>query len=70
MDRMTWVKPSFLWMMYRCSWAKNDKGQERVLAIDISREDFEWASSNSLLAKDRHKYDDKQQWQALKENTP
>lgn len=20
-DRMTWVKPSFLWMMYRCGWA-------------------------------------------------
>ena len=20
-DRMTWIKPSFLWMMYRCGWA-------------------------------------------------
>ena len=19
-DRMTWIKPSFLWMMYRCGW--------------------------------------------------
>ncbi len=19
--RMTWIKPSFLWMMYRCGWA-------------------------------------------------
>nr|WP_312429674.1 DUF4291 family protein [Lacrimispora sp.] len=21
MDRMTWIKPSFLWMMYRSGWA-------------------------------------------------
>jgi hypothetical protein len=20
-ERMTWIKPSFLWMMYRCGWA-------------------------------------------------
>ena len=69
-DRMTWIKPSFLWMMYRCGWAKKDKGQERVLAIDISRDGFEWALNNSLLAKSRHKYNDKKEWLALKENTP
>jgi hypothetical protein len=22
-DRMTWIKPSFLWMMYRSGWATN-----------------------------------------------
>ncbi|MFD1908579.1 DUF4291 family protein [Paenibacillus rhizoplanae] len=38
-DRMTWIKPSFLWMMYRAGWAtKTD--QERILAIDITREGF------------------------------
>ncbi|WP_425365083.1 DUF4291 family protein [Eubacterium ruminantium] len=20
MNRMSWIKPSFLWMMYRCGW--------------------------------------------------
>ena len=40
MDRMTWIKPSFLWMMYRCGWASKDN-QESVLAIDIKREGFE-----------------------------
>jgi hypothetical protein len=25
--RMTWIKPSFLWMMYRCGWAEKP-GQE------------------------------------------
>jgi len=23
MTRMTWIKPSFLWMMYRSGWGKN-----------------------------------------------
>lgn len=32
LDRMTWIKPSFLWMMYRSGWATKP-GQERVLAI-------------------------------------
>lgn len=22
LTRMTWIKPSFLWMMYRCGWAE------------------------------------------------
>src|SRR5450830_1440408 len=42
MERMTWIKPSFLWMMYRAGWGLKDAGQSRILAIDISREGFEW----------------------------
>ncbi|GIH99435.1 DUF4291 domain-containing protein [Planobispora takensis] len=45
-ERMTWIKPSFLWMMYRCGWATKP-GQERVLAVEITREGFEWALANS-----------------------
>src|SRR5215831_13463338 len=45
-DRMTWIKPSFLWMMYRSGWATK-VGQERVLAITIDREGFEWALERS-----------------------
>ena len=40
MNRMTWIKPSFLWMMYRCGWADKEN-QECVLAIDIQREGFD-----------------------------
>lgn len=36
LNRMTWIKPSFLWMMYRCGWATKP-GQERVLAVRITR---------------------------------
>ena len=39
MNRMTWIKPSFLWMMYRSGWATK-VGQERILAIDIKRTGF------------------------------
>src|SRR5215467_2858255 len=47
--RMTWIKPSFGWMMYRCGWAAKP-GQERVLAIEVSRAGFEWALAHSCLS--------------------
>ena len=39
--RMNWVKPSFAWMGYRCGWGAKDKGQARVLAVDLTREGFD-----------------------------
>ncbi|GGV20029.1 hypothetical protein GCM10010260_70100 [Streptomyces filipinensis] len=48
-DRMTWIKPSFLWMMYRCGWGTKE-GQETVLAVEISREGFEWALEHACLS--------------------
>ena len=39
-NRMSWVKPNFLWMMYRCGWASKEN-QERVLAIWLNKVDFE-----------------------------
>ncbi|GAA0912947.1 DUF4291 domain-containing protein [Streptomyces thermoalcalitolerans] len=48
-DRMTWIKPSFLWMMYRCGWGTK-AGQETVLAVEITRDGFEWALRNACLS--------------------
>ncbi|MFJ7949088.1 DUF4291 domain-containing protein [Streptomyces sp. NPDC096354] len=48
-DRMTWIKPSFLWMMYRCGWATK-AGQETVPAIEITRDGFEWALRHACLS--------------------
>ncbi|MFF7377216.1 DUF4291 domain-containing protein [Streptomyces massasporeus] len=48
-ERMTWIKPSFLWMMYRCGWGTKE-GQETVLAIEIDREGFLWALRNACLS--------------------
>ncbi|MEU0465871.1 DUF4291 domain-containing protein [Amycolatopsis sp. NPDC006131] len=47
--RMTWIKPSFLWMAYRSGWARKP-GQERVLAVTITRAGFEWALAHSCLS--------------------
>lgn len=48
-ERMTWIKPSFLWMMYRCGWGLKDS-QETVLAVEITREGFEWALRHACLS--------------------
>ena len=50
MERMTWIKPSFLWMMYRAGWGGKDDNQKRILAIDISRSGFEWALRHACLS--------------------
>ena len=49
-DRMTWIKPSFRWMLYRCGWGAKDPGQARVLAIDLTRAGFEWALAHASLS--------------------
>lgn len=55
-DRMTWIKPSFLWMMHRSGWATKP-GQERVLAVRISREGFEWALRHASPSHDAGRKD-------------
>jgi hypothetical protein len=46
---LTWIKPSFLWMMYRSGWATKP-GQEHVLAVEITRTGFEWALDHASLS--------------------
>jgi hypothetical protein len=40
LTRMTWIKPNFLWMMYRSGWGTKE-GQEVILAIRIQRSAFD-----------------------------
>lgn len=47
-QRMTWVKPSFLWLMHRSNWGRKP-GQERVLAVRIKRADWEQALACAVL---------------------
>jgi hypothetical protein len=44
-SRMSWIKPNFLWMMYRSQWGQAE-GQEVVLAVQVRRRFFD-----SLLAQ-------------------
>src|SRR6476469_1282217 len=39
-DRMSWIKPNFLWMMYRSGWGTKE-GQENILAIRLKRNFFD-----------------------------
>lgn len=39
-SRMSWIKPNFLWMMYRSQWGQAE-GQEVVLAIRLRRSFFD-----------------------------
>jgi len=47
-NRMTWIKPSFLWMMYRSNWGTK-KNQEHILALDIYQESFLKLLSQAVL---------------------
>ena len=70
MNRMTWIKPSFYWMMYRCGWGQK-AGQERILAIDITREGFEWALAHSCLSHyDPNLYRARDDWKRQIEEMP
>lgn len=46
--RMTWIKPSFLWLMHRSNWARKP-GQERVIAVRMTRQGWEEALSQAVL---------------------
>jgi len=47
LERMTWIKPSFFWMMYRSGWGTKE-GQTRVLAIDMKRTGFDEILSQAV----------------------
>jgi hypothetical protein len=54
-SRMSWIKPNFLWMMYRCGWAEKEN-QERVLALWIDKSDFENILREAVLSSFNPKY--------------
>lgn len=68
--RMTWIKPSFLWMMYRSGWATK-QGQEHILKIKISHKGFKWAVDNSCLSHfDSSLHESKEVWREQLNNAP
>lgn len=50
LSRMSWIKPNFLWMMYRCGWATKPD-QEVVLAVTLKR-----AAFDEILAQAVHSH--------------
>ena len=54
LGRMTWIKPSWCWMMYRSGYSYKDQNQERILAIRMKHEHFAELMSNAGLAGSPH----------------
>ncbi len=60
-SRMTWIKPSFLWMMERSGWGTK-AGQEHVLAVRITRAGWEEALGQAVLTERGAEGDVRVQW--------
>lgn len=61
-NRMSWIKPNFLWMMFRCGWAEKEN-QEAVLAITISKAFFIEILHNSVISSfNSDHYDNYDAW--------
>lgn len=68
-SRMSWIKPNFLWMMYRSGWAAK-KGQENILEIRISRSFFDEILSKAVISSyDSKTYKSKDDWKSAIEDS-
>jgi hypothetical protein len=62
-DRMSWIKPNFLWMMFRSGWATKPD-QEVILAIRLAREGFDQLLAQAVPSSFVPElYPDKEAWQ-------
>jgi hypothetical protein len=63
-SRMSWVKPNFLWMMYRSGWGTKPD-QEVTLALRIDRRAFDAMLSEAVASSfgaARHVYASEAEW--------
>jgi len=63
-NRMSWIKPGFLWMMFRAGWASKEN-QERILAISIKKTFFEDVLLQGVFSSYKsHIYESQENWKA------
>jgi len=63
-SRMSWIKPNFLWMMFRSGWGAKP-GQEVVLGLRVRRPFFESLMRAAVPSTfDPARYDSREAWQA------
>ena len=68
-SRMSWIKPNFLWMMYRAGWATKPN-QEAILALRISRMFFDALLSRAVASTfDPKRFASQEAWQAALTNS-
>ena len=69
-NRMSWIKPNFLWMMYRSGWAAKP-GQEKIIGIWIKKTDFEKILAQSTFTSYRQStHDTEEEWRATLDSHP
>jgi hypothetical protein len=60
--RMTWIKPNFLWMMYRSGWGSKEN-QEVTLALRLRRSFFDSILAAAVPSSwDRETYQSEEDW--------
>ncbi|NEN90988.1 MAG: DUF4291 domain-containing protein [Okeania sp. SIO3H1] len=70
LNRMSWIKTNFLWMMYRSGWGSKT-GQEIILAVSIKRTAFD-----EILTKGVHSkfiptiYKTQEEWKEVVKRSP
>lgn len=63
-SRMSWIKPNFLWMMYRSGWGIKE-GQEVTLGLRLRREFFDGLLARAVASSFRQSYSATQEaWKA------
>lgn len=68
-NRMSWIKPGFLWMMYRAGWASKEN-QERILKITLPLKHFKTILSQATFSSCKKEfYASEEIWRAELEST-
>ncbi len=63
-NRMSWIKPNFLWMMYRSGWGTKE-GQSVILALRLQRSFFDSILAAAVPSSfDASKFPGREQWQS------
>lgn len=68
-NRMSWIKPGFLWMMHRSGWATKEN-QEHILAISLPFQHFKTILQQACISSyDPKIYTSRDCWKKELENT-
>ena len=66
---MSWIKPNFLWMMYRSGWGCKP-GQEVILAVRLHRQFFDKVLQQAVPSSfDHNRYSNHTQWKQAVQNS-
>jgi Domain of unknown function (DUF4291) len=69
LSRMSWIKPNFLWMMYRSGWGTKE-GQEITLGLRLRRRFFDRIVAAAVPSSfDPGRYTTREEWQNAVESS-